>query len=337
MNYRNKNKDQLGKFTFEDDRIKPGDIFESNNCGKFIVIRKINQIFDNTGLHRATGHKYYCIKFLETGYIAIASTHNILNGYIKDVKHPSVSNIGYLGVDIHVMDPEYETFYRSWKAMIKRCYDKNDKQYNAYGGSGVKVDPRWHSFINFFNDCKFLPNYEKKILYPEIYQLDKDYLQMFVSKSQKIYSNKTCLFLSKFDNSQIRNREKSIINGNKYFGTKINVISSDSVSYSTRIPIFDESGKTIRTSQIACFKDEFEAASLFNWIYPFITRFVPFHEINILNNINPIPYDELIYVCSRSNNDWFSFYPTYESMMNDWNTNKTYFINRKSDAMDEEM
>ena len=185
----------------------------------------------------------------------------------------------------------------------------------------------------------FLPNYDKKIMHPEIYQLDKDYLQANIPKPLRIYSNKTCMFLSRFDNYQLRNKEKAIEDGCKYFGVCPNFDKSGSyiTSYSTRVTIFDKNGKSIRTSAIVNFVDEIAAASLYNYVYPFLTRLVPFHEINILNNICPIPYDELInYVSSRQRNDWFSFYPTYESMMNDWNTNKTYFINRKSALMNDE-
>ncbi len=39
-----------------------------------------------------------------------------------------------------------------WKAMIARCYKINNKSYLNYGGRGIKVCKRWHTFINFFSD-----------------------------------------------------------------------------------------------------------------------------------------------------------------------------------------
>jgi len=41
-------------------------------------------------------------------------------------------------------------FYRIWEAINQRCYDKNQKKYEYYGGKGIKNE--WQSFINFKND-----------------------------------------------------------------------------------------------------------------------------------------------------------------------------------------
>lgn len=42
--------------------------------------------------------------------------------------------------------------YRTWKAMKRRCYNKNVKFYENYGGRGVMVCDEWKdSFINFYN------------------------------------------------------------------------------------------------------------------------------------------------------------------------------------------
>jgi hypothetical protein len=43
--------------------------------------------------------------------------------------------------------------YRSWCKMKARCYDRNDKRYQNYGGRGIAVCSRWrNSFENFFED-----------------------------------------------------------------------------------------------------------------------------------------------------------------------------------------
>lgn len=47
---------------------------------------------------------------------------------------------------------------RAWHHMKGRCYDKNDKNYNYYGGRGIKVCNKWlNSFENFFEDMGFRP------------------------------------------------------------------------------------------------------------------------------------------------------------------------------------
>lgn len=42
--------------------------------------------------------------------------------------------------------------YKSWKGMHRRCYNSNYKRYPDYGGRGIGVCERWHSFENFLED-----------------------------------------------------------------------------------------------------------------------------------------------------------------------------------------
>lgn len=37
-------------------------------------------------------------------------------------------------------------------AMMRRCYDKGQKNYHNYGGRGITVDKRWHSIKSFHKD-----------------------------------------------------------------------------------------------------------------------------------------------------------------------------------------
>lgn len=39
-----------------------------------------------------------------------------------------------------------------WKDMIRRCENKTRADYHYYGGRGIKVCERWHSFANFLAD-----------------------------------------------------------------------------------------------------------------------------------------------------------------------------------------
>jgi hypothetical protein len=52
----------------------------------------------------------------------------------------------------------------SWNCMMDRCYEPKTNRYENYGGSGIRVCKRWHSFINFLEDmgCR-----------PEGYTLDR--------------------------------------------------------------------------------------------------------------------------------------------------------------------
>jgi hypothetical protein len=42
--------------------------------------------------------------------------------------------------------------FRIWATMRQRCENPNNKQYQDYGGRGIKVCERWSSFENFYED-----------------------------------------------------------------------------------------------------------------------------------------------------------------------------------------
>jgi len=42
--------------------------------------------------------------------------------------------------------------YNTWRAMMRRCYKTQDKDYLRYGGKGVTVDERWHDYASFAAD-----------------------------------------------------------------------------------------------------------------------------------------------------------------------------------------
>ena len=43
-------------------------------------------------------------------------------------------------------------WYKVWKGMKRRCYNKNEANYPAYGGRGIVVCPRWHDPQAFHTD-----------------------------------------------------------------------------------------------------------------------------------------------------------------------------------------
>lgn len=47
--------------------------------------------------------------------------------------------------------------YKRWHAMIRRCRNPTSAAYKNYGGRGIVVCPRWHSFKNFLADMGLPP------------------------------------------------------------------------------------------------------------------------------------------------------------------------------------
>ena len=52
----------------------------------------------------------------------------------------------------------YPSEYRSWKKMHERCSNPRHERYSAYGGRGIWVCDRWHSFRDFMEDMGPKPN-----------------------------------------------------------------------------------------------------------------------------------------------------------------------------------
>lgn len=60
--------------------IHIGEIYNSNNCGKFKVLKEL-MVISGPGKPK---DKYYLIEFLDTGYITDASKTAIIGGRVKD-------------------------------------------------------------------------------------------------------------------------------------------------------------------------------------------------------------------------------------------------------------
>lgn len=51
--------------------------------------------------------------------------------------------------------PEYNT----WAHMIQRCYNRNNKRYQDYGGRGITICKKWReNFLNFYHDMGQKPS-----------------------------------------------------------------------------------------------------------------------------------------------------------------------------------
>lgn len=256
-----------------------GRVYDSNNYGKFEVVGKCGFWPEN----KAPKIDRYVVRFLDTGCLMDATYDCLRHKAVRDYMKPVIAGVGYVGSRLTISDPEIMEFYKPWNDMINRCYNKSDRDYKYYGALGVKVDPRWFNFTNFMMDAMFLPNIEKKMMFPGIYQLDKDYLQLNIPKEQRIYSRDTCIWISSYDNKMMMGYEKDDGPSSGYFG----VLFKDG-SWQTRINGVTYGRFTIPEA----------AANLFNYIRPRLAHY--FNDVILYNNVPMIPYEELSKYCVGS-------------------------------------
>lgn len=143
------------------------------------------------------------VRFLASGSVVKADGRNLSAGKVADPFHKSRLGIGYLG---NFKKTEYhKQAYQLWSNMLKRCYDHNDKR--GYFGTGVMVDPRWHSFENFVNDLPKLSGFDSW-KNKEGYDLDKDF-----RGDGKTYSRETCCFIPRATNRSAGKGGKTLLDG----------------------------------------------------------------------------------------------------------------------------
>lgn len=183
------------------DKIKPnysnddeliGKKFTSNNCGDAIVI----DVYKSGEYYKKSiGVK---IQFVDTNNISIIQKGDLLRGNFSDNFSRTVCGVGYKGNYKSVKnykDYEVKHLYHIWNKMISRCYNKKDSGFKDYGGRGIFVDKRWHSFENFLRDVRYVPQFflarENRF---KKWHLDKDYYK------SNCYSPDTCVWLEDWEN-----------------------------------------------------------------------------------------------------------------------------------------
>lgn len=70
-------------------------------------------------------------------------------------------NRSRLGNRTHRMSKTSE--YAIWQQMMNRCYRPSVKGYRRYGGRGISVCDRWHTFTNFISDMGQRPSAKHSI------------------------------------------------------------------------------------------------------------------------------------------------------------------------------
>lgn len=160
-----------------------GDIYHTSNSGMCTIL-EYNSARD------------VVVEFKDTGYITRTRSECLRNGQVRDLYHPSIKGVGYLGEGLYrpYITPSLQTpAYRVWNNMITRCYCPRS----------INKQPTYmlctvcESWLNFQTFAMWFYNN-----YIEEYELDKDLLV----KGNKVYSPSTCLFIPKSVNLFIVNR-----------------------------------------------------------------------------------------------------------------------------------
>jgi len=245
--------------------INPNIIQYSNNYGPFII-EKIT--YDKKDNNEGNITKFH-IKFIETGTQKDVIADRVINGAIKDENATHISVLDTCVIQPNMKIRRLNRYrYTIYTSMMNRCYDINNSNYYRYGGNGITVDERWHNMNNFFDDMQYIQFYNKWERYPNLYQLDKDYKQMYLPSNKRKYSINTCLFLHKNDNINLRTIENT---KNKYYGV---YYANDRNKY--RVEFSIDSLRIL----IGYYDSEIFAAAVYNYYYRI---YHPYELIPLLN------------------------------------------------------
>ncbi len=174
-----------GKLSNGGGKITEGCVRESLRYGKYEVLKILP-------------HRKYLIKFLDSGFEKVVGYSGVYCGEIRDTSAPSVSGVGIL------CEVKCKVAYQAWCNMLGRCYNKNNKVYQSYGGKGVVVSEEWKTYSNF--ESWYL---DHKV---EGWQLDKDLIG-----DGSVYSEDVCCFLPKAVNVGLASRGYTgCIRGGRY-------------------------------------------------------------------------------------------------------------------------
>jgi len=93
-----------------------------------------------------------------------------------------------------------EEAYQTWEDMKARCYNKNNPSYKWYGGEGVTICEEW------INSPRVFIEWCKENGYKRGLEIDKDIICDKLNINPKIYSPKTCCFVSRTTNVRTTRR-----------------------------------------------------------------------------------------------------------------------------------
>lgn len=132
-----------------------------NRFGKLTVIRRVGVYAKNGGVVWACKCDCGVVKdvvgdALRKGLTVSCGCHR--EWVISNAREMSVLKHGATSGGVHTAE------YRSWRSMLRRCYDRNRSNYKYYGGRGIRVCDEWREdFYQFFSDMGPKPTSQHSI------------------------------------------------------------------------------------------------------------------------------------------------------------------------------
>ncbi len=91
--------------------------------------------------------------------------------------------------------------YQIWLAMKRRCYNSNVKNFDRYGGRGIKISQEWfYSFWSFYNDMGPRPSSE--------YSIER-------KENDKGYCKENCVWATRKEQCRNRSTNTYVVYKNK--------------------------------------------------------------------------------------------------------------------------
>jgi hypothetical protein len=94
--------------------------------------------------------KFYWLCRCDCGVTTVVQGKKLRNGHTQSCGH--LRRDGLKATHGEARKGRESSEYSTWKAMLQRCENPNDKSYKFYGGRGIKVCERWHRYENFIAD-----------------------------------------------------------------------------------------------------------------------------------------------------------------------------------------
>ncbi len=116
-----------------------------------LIGKKINRLTVLSEEPRKKGIRYFRCK-CNCGNTKITQGVALNNGSCKSCGCLQKEKAAQLGRSKKKHGFSGTRFYRIWKGMRNRCYNKNEPAYPRYGGRGISITDRWEKFENFKDD-----------------------------------------------------------------------------------------------------------------------------------------------------------------------------------------